>query len=176
MMLRASRLRLEPIEPHHAEAFFAGLGDERLYEFIDDHPPVSVETLRARFAELATRRSPDGSQAWLNWAVWSDDEDRYLGYVQATILENRRVQIAYVLFRDAWGKGFAREAVAAMLAHLREHRKVNRFQATVDPRNHRSIAVLSALGFSHDRCRPAAGQIRGVIVDESIYLLVPARR
>jgi ribosomal-protein-alanine N-acetyltransferase len=172
MMLRTSRLRLEPIQPHHADALIAGLGDKRLYEFIDDQPPESVETLRRRFADLATQCSPDGTQAWLNWAIWACDEARYVGNVQSTILGNRLAQIAYVLFRDAWGWGYAREAVAAMLSHLGEHWKVHTFQATVDPRNNRSIAVLLALGFSHVRCQAGAGRIRGAIVDESEYLLI----
>jgi [ribosomal protein S5]-alanine N-acetyltransferase len=172
MMLRTSRLKLEPIQPHHADAFIAGLGNERLYEFIDDHPPESVETLRKRFAHLATQCSPDSTQVWLNWAVWACDEARYVGYVQATILENRSAQIAYVLFRDAWGRGYAREAVAAMLLHLGEHWKVHTFQATVDPRNNRSIAVLLALGFSHIRCQVGAGRIRGILVDEFDYILI----
>ena len=60
MDLLTPRLRLEPIEPHHADALFEGLQSERLYEFIADSPPVSLDALRQRYARLALRRSPDG--------------------------------------------------------------------------------------------------------------------
>lgn len=52
--------------------------------------------------QLDTARSPDGRQAWLNWAVWCNPEYRHVGYVQATITASGRAFIAYALFRDAW--------------------------------------------------------------------------
>src|SRR5687768_15804343 len=64
--LHTARLRMEPLEPRHAEPLFHGLRDDRLYELTDDDAPVSVEALRARYEILARRRSPDGRQAWLN--------------------------------------------------------------------------------------------------------------
>src|SRR5688572_33463871 len=84
-LLDTARLRLEPLEPGHAAMLFEGLRDDRLYDLIDEDPPASVEALRARYEVLARRRSPDGRQAWLNWAVWSNPEARYVGYVQATV-------------------------------------------------------------------------------------------
>jgi hypothetical protein len=47
---------------------FAVLCDPAIYEF-ENEPPPSVEWLRARFAKLESRRSPDGEEQWLNWVV-----------------------------------------------------------------------------------------------------------
>ncbi len=102
MILQTARLRLDVLQPQHAELLFAGLRDERLYEFCEDEPPASVASLSARYAQLATRSSPDGSEIWLNWSIWSRDEARSVGFVQATILPDRSAQIAYRLARDAW--------------------------------------------------------------------------
>jgi ribosomal-protein-alanine N-acetyltransferase len=146
-LLATARLRLEPLEPEHAAMLFEGLRDEQLYEFIDEGPPVSVETLRARYEGLARRRSPDGREAWLNWAVWSNPEARYIGYVQATVAADRRAFIAYVLFRDAWGYGYAAESVERVVRDLRERWGCEEVSAQVDVRNRRSIALLQRLGF-----------------------------
>ena len=107
----------------------------------------------------------------MNWSIWARDEARYVGFVQATLLPDRPAQIAYRLVRDAWGKGYAREAATAMLAHVRIAWDVSEFIATVDARNKRSIATLEALGFSRDlmRARPQQADLHPG--DEMVYIL-----
>jgi len=172
MDLVTRRLRLEPLEPHHAEALFAGLQNGSLYEYISDVPPVTVDTLRERYTRLSTRKSPEGTEHWLNWAIWSESEGRYLGYVQATVVvDSGAATIAYVLFRDAWGVGYAREAVAAIIDHLIAAYRSPEVRANVDTRNLRSIALLEALGFDRVAVRKDAELIHGVLTDEAEYRL-----
>ena len=147
--LVTNRLRLEPLEPlelRHADLFFVGLRDSRLYNWIDEKPPESVDWLRRRYEKLQMRQSPDGSEVWLNWAIWSLTERRYIGYVQATI-RGRRGTVAYLLFVDSQGKGFAREAVGAMIHELICSYNVAEVYATVDRRNRRSCQLLIDLSF-----------------------------
>jgi [ribosomal protein S5]-alanine N-acetyltransferase len=144
------RLRLEPLLPEHADAMFEGLRDRRLYAYTPDDPPASVDALRARYERLATRRSPDGSEDWLNWAIADRRSGAYLGYAQATVRGDASASVAYVLFADAWGNGYAREAMRAVLRHLAERHGCRRADASVEPENGRSIAVLEALGFVPD--------------------------
>jgi [ribosomal protein S5]-alanine N-acetyltransferase len=144
--MATNRLKLEPLEPRHARNLYEGLRDARLYTWIDEKPPQSLEWLRSRYERLQARRSPDGSEAWLNWAIWSVGESRYIGYVQAT-LRGRSAFVAYVLFADAQGKGFAREAVTAMIRELVANYNVAEVRASVDRRNLRSCALLAELDF-----------------------------
>ena len=171
-MLGTSRLTLEPIEPTHAEALFDDLQDQRLYEFINDEPPESVARLRLRFEKLATGKSPDGVETWLNWAVRRINDGRYVGLVQSTIRANEPARIAYMLFHEAWGNGYAREAVAGMLTHLRKSFGITIFRAHVDTRNLRSISLLMALSFEPTAHRAEAERIHGILTDESEYTLV----
>jgi len=145
--LRTLRLRLEPLEERHALVLFEGLRQPELYAYLDEPPPESVAALRERYRRLERRRSPDGLEAWLNWAIRLNATGRYVGYVQATARRDDSASIAYVLFRDDWGHGFAREAVGAVIEHLQRQRGTTRFLATVDARNLRSIALLEALSF-----------------------------
>jgi RimJ/RimL family protein N-acetyltransferase len=171
LKLNQPRLRLDPLEPSHARLLFNGLRDARLYDFIADEMPQSVEALERRYERLAIRKSPDGSHDWLNWALWSLSEETYVGYVQATVGRTGAAEIAYVLFHDHWGAGYAREAVSAMLATLRDMYGPLEIRARVDPRNHRSGKLLRALGFELVGVRKNAEEIRGEWADEEDYRL-----
>ncbi|MCA9556535.1 MAG: GNAT family N-acetyltransferase [Myxococcales bacterium] len=163
-------MRLEPLVPAHAGELLGGLQDSDLYEYIADTPPVGIEALRARYERLAGRRSPDGRQQWLNWAIWSGADRAYVGYVQAT-LEAGDAQLAYVVFRPFWGRGHGRAAVAEMMRLLRAEFGVRRFGARVDVRNLRSRALLEALGFRCVAIHPEAEVIRGRPSDDAEYRL-----
>jgi len=169
--LHTSRLTLEPLEETHAADLFEGLRDEGLYEYTSDHAPESVEALALRYRQLETRRSPDGREAWLNWALWSVPDARYVGLVQATVYPDRRAHVAYVLFREAWNRGYAREASAAMINALSLGWEVREIWATVDVRHRRSIALLEGLGFLRIGVRKDAEFIQGALSDEYVYWL-----
>jgi len=142
-VIRTARLSLEPLTVAHAPAMFALLGDPAIYTYLDYGPPASLEHLQRVYAQLETRRSPDGGEEWLNWVVLHEGVP--IGVVQATIYADGSANVAYVFGCAHWGRGYAREAVEAMLAHLGDLR----FFATVDEDNARSIRLLERLGFRH---------------------------
>jgi len=142
-VIRTARLLLEPLTVAHAPAMFALLSDPAIYTYLDYGPPASLEHVQRVYAQLETRRSPDGSEEWLNWIVVRDGVP--IGVVQATIYPDRSANVAYILGSAHWGCGYAFEAVEAMLAEL----DGCRLFATVDERNARSIRLLERLGFRH---------------------------
>jgi ribosomal-protein-alanine N-acetyltransferase len=139
-------LTLEPQTAAHAEEMFVILSDPAIYEY-ENAPPPSPEWLHARFRKLETRRSGDGQEQWLNWVIRLPTS-RLIGYVQATIRPDGRTAIAYVLSSAYWGRGFASQAVKAMLSELVEHYGVCSFFAVLKRENMRSIRLLERLGFS----------------------------
>lgn len=144
--LAAGELVLEPLVAGHAEAMFAALGDPELYRYLDHPPPPTVEHLRAVYAGVEKRLSPDGSQIWLNWVVRRPGEAP-LGYVQATVMPNHTAWIGYVFSVQHWGRGHATQAVRAMLEHLAADCGVRCFLASVETENLSSIRLLERLGF-----------------------------
>lgn len=165
------RLELETLMPSHAEALFPGLGDRRLYTFIDDEAPVSIAALRARYERLAAQRSPDGLEVWLNWAVRKLCNQEYIGFVQATLTKDGCATIAFVLFYNSWGKGYGKEAVAAMLTELRTIRSVSKFRAFINPRNRRSETLLRSLGFKKLKAKKSMPSSAGCKPSEAEYVL-----
>ena len=164
--LVTERLTLEPLQAHHAEQMFGGLSDPELYQFLDDRPPLSAETLRLRYERLARRQSPDGREQWWNWALRQHDQSHLIGYVQATIV-TREAEISYVLFRPYWFQGLASEAVVAMIRYLRES-GVDRICARTDEGNLRSRGLLERLNFER---RPLPEFMRDEDPTDTWYVL-----
>lgn len=145
--LHGPRLHLEPLRERHADAMYPLLADPALYTHIDHGPPASAKRLHEVYRQLQRRRSPDGSELWLNWVLFAPGDDTPLGTVQATVLQGGRAWVAWVLARHAWGRGHAAEAAAAMLAHLLGPLQVRQAMASIEDANTRSIALARRLGF-----------------------------
>jgi ribosomal-protein-alanine N-acetyltransferase len=165
--LHTTRLLLEPLRREHAGAMFPLLQDPTLYRYIDHGPPPSLEHLLQVYTRLEARRSPDGTQQWLNWiVVAAAAPDQPMGVVQATVLADRSAWVAYELAEAYRGQGYAAEATQAMLAELAASFAVQRFQATVEVDNARSIHLLLKLGFEE----AAADGITTLTPTERLYL------
>ncbi|MGB2816450.1 MAG: GNAT family N-acetyltransferase [Burkholderiaceae bacterium] len=144
-VLETTRLVLEPQGAAHAEVMYGVLSDPAIYEF-ENEPPVSLESLRERYRKLESRRSPDGSQLWLNWVVRLRSDGTAIGYVQATVLPEARALVAYEFGSAWWGQGLAYEATVAAIGELRDRHGVTAAGAVFKRANHRSRALLVRLG------------------------------
>jgi [ribosomal protein S5]-alanine N-acetyltransferase len=149
--LETERLFLEPLLPEHATLLLEGLADERLYRFIPTDAPESAEALETRYRKLSSRRSPECSEVWLNFAMrlreGTTPEDgavpraTYVGTLEATVFPNRSAYIAYTVFVPFWRRGYAREGCARMLRHLLEDYRVLVVVAEMDTRNAASVSL-----------------------------------
>jgi RimJ/RimL family protein N-acetyltransferase len=163
LTLLTPRLALEPLLVAHADALYPLLCDPRQLEYLDDGPPASLEALRERYRLLESRRSADGREHWLNWALLLRGGDGgAIGFVQATVQEDQRAWVAYQVATARWGQGLATESTRAMVEHLIAHYGVTQCLATVDKRNQRSWRLLDRLGFSRaDATQATALDVQG---------------
>jgi len=148
--LITARLVLRPIRIEHAPAFWEVLRDPAMYEWIERAPPGArsdVEARFARIARIAQSIAQGRAEQWLNWTVWTRDGDEAVGIVEATVQPTNVVQVAYMFAPRVWGQGFAREAMAAALEAMSQSGAVA-FEATIDTRNARSLALIKRLGFA----------------------------
>jgi RimJ/RimL family protein N-acetyltransferase len=107
-----------------------------------------LEQLRRRFEGWEVRRSPDGREAWLNWVVRSREDGRALGWTQATVAKGAAL-VAYAMLPEERRRGYAAEALRAMIAELREQHGVIFFEAHIEETNVGSQRVAGAAGFKH---------------------------
>lgn len=174
--LETGRLVLEPLLPEHAPLLFEGLADERLHRFIPTDAPESAEALETRYRKLSSRRSPDGAEVWLNFAMRLREEGTlpkasYVGMLEATVFPNRSAYIAYTVFVPFWRQGYAREGCARMLRHLLEDYRVLVVVAEMDTRNAASVSLVEALGFERVGTTLGADHFKGSVSDEHRYEL-----
>ncbi|MEO8181039.1 MAG: GNAT family N-acetyltransferase [Deltaproteobacteria bacterium] len=169
-LLYTSRLYLEPLKAGHADILVESLQHPDIYRFIPTSP-LAIEALRKRYAFLEGRQSPDGKERWLNWVLFQKAGEGAVGTFEATVRENGEADIAYVIFPSYWKQGFAREAGAAVIEHLRLQYGVPCIGADIDSRNASSIALVEWLGLKRVKFTPNADFFRGESSDEFRYEL-----
>lgn len=86
--------------------------------------------------------------------------------------------LGYTVGPDFQGKGYAAEAVAALVDSLfagsRSLPPVHRISATLDPDNGASARVLEACGFVYEGTARSAAYVRGAWADDARFALLPA--
>lgn len=165
-------LALEPIQPHHAALLFEAMQHTGLYVYIPGDPPASVAALEQRYARWARRRSDNGDEIWLNYAIYQPSSARYLGTLQATVYRDAACDIAYEIFPPDWRRRHAFNACALLIGHLFAHFPIAAIRALVDTRNRPSWKLLEALGFQRREVIAQADHFKGSSSDEYRYELV----
>jgi [ribosomal protein S5]-alanine N-acetyltransferase len=148
---------------------FPLLSDPRLYEHVPQDPPPSPERLAWRYGLLASRRSPEGDEVWLNWVLRRRESGDCIGSLQVTLYGDASAYLAYELGSGFWRQGFASEAGAAVLQSLRADFGVQRVVAEVDTLNTASMRLLERLGFTRTALRRDADVFKGRSSDEARY-------
>lgn len=157
---------LEPLRASDADRMFEVLSDPAIYDHLDYGPPASLDHLRSVYAKLERRTSPDGKQKWLNWIAKLNAAP--IGYLQATVDAYHGAWVAYVLASRHWGCGYATEAMRAMLEHLSSSHAVDRYFASAEAENSRSIRLLERLSF---RIATAAEHVEhGLSASERLFV------
>ncbi|MDP9045351.1 MAG: GNAT family N-acetyltransferase [Pseudomonadota bacterium] len=175
MTTRTDRLRLEPLAESHAAAMLPLLDDERLYQYIPDTHPRSLEALAARYRRQAAG-SPSPREIWWNFILFLGDSSVPVGYVQATLVPAERVaEVGYVLSSAHRGQGYATEALGWLMAELGRRGDIDRVSAQIDTRNAASIAVVRRLEFVHVATRVEDTSTDHVF-ERSLADLAPGRR
>lgn len=170
-VLETERLLLEPLRRKHAIALYSLLQDERIYQYIPQDPPTSLEALEKRYQRLETRRSPDETEIWLNWAVYIKERKVYAGCIEATLSANNSGQIAYLFSPLYWKRGYAYEACRHLVTNLRSY-DITEIVAEVDTRNTPSVLLLQKLGFVKLNTRYNVDFFKGSHSNEYVYQLI----
>jgi ribosomal-protein-alanine N-acetyltransferase len=171
--LHTRRLRLAPLHPKDGDDLYALSSDADVmrYSSLPVQTRVQTDEMLARW--LAEMR--DGRTC--SWML-RDREDRFIG--QASLFgidrENHRAEIGYLLMPQAWGYGYATEAIAAVIRHAFGSLKLCRIEADVDPANVASWRALERNGFRREGFLPKRWFKDGRFYDAFFYGLLNERR
>ena len=83
--------------------------------------------------------------------------------------DNDKTEIGYDIAKNYWGKGYAPEAISALLNCAFNSLNFNRVEAKVEPENLNSIKVLLKLNFTLEGTLRKAEKSKGRYVDLKIF-------
>ncbi len=152
-ILETERLRLREVTPDDAAFIVRLLNDPAWLEFIGDRGVRTEDHARAYLAN-----GPIKMQREHGFALWVVEEKSdgtptgVCGLLKRPTLDD--VDLGYAFLPEFRGRGIAREAAAAVLAHGARVHGLRRIIALTAPKNARSIHVLETLGFRFERTIP----------------------
>jgi [ribosomal protein S5]-alanine N-acetyltransferase len=156
--LRTERLLLRRARAEDAVALNAVFSDPLAMRYWSSVPHPDIETTRTWLASMI-EAEPETSDDFI-----VELDGQVIGKAGAW----RLPEVGYIIGREHWGKGYAREALGAFIAHAFAHR-TDHLKADVDPRNERSLKLLLTLGFRETHRAPRTWEVGGEWCD-SVYL------
>ena len=154
MILRTERLTLRPLEMDDAADLHAMMSDPQVMAFWDS---VEIDSLgtSAEILALQLEEMTEGLAAY--WAIRRDADGAFIGTCDLSAIDprHRRAEIGFMLARHAWGRGYGLEATHAIVGHAAVALGLRRLSARTHLGNHRSVALLTRLGFRQE------GMLRG---------------
>ena len=169
--LQTARLTLRIPVASDAGAVFA-LRSDPVVQRYGSHPPWTDPAAAMAWIERNERGMAAGEHA--QFAIERREDAVVVGTctLYGIDAQCRRAEVGYALCVPAWGKGYANEAVTALLDWGFEHLDLNRVEADIDPRNTPSARTLERLGFVREGHLRERWIVAGEVSDSWLYGLL----
>ena len=148
--IETARLRLRRFGDADLSAFIAYRNDPDVARY-QSWQGISEAEAVAFVREQQTAPAGEPGEG-LQIAIERKDSERMIGDCFFKVLEDdpRQAEIGYTLAREAQGRGFATEAVAALLTGAFPTFDLHRIIAILDVKNTASVALLERLGLRRE--------------------------
>ncbi len=165
------RLLIRQLEPADAEAFWAYKQMPEAVRFQTWRPTSLYEV--EQFIRKMRGIAPCTPDTWLQVAVCLKDCGTMIGDVGLHFLaDSTQMEIGYTISPHHQRKGYATEAVRAILGYLFDTLGKHRVTASLDPRNASSAAVLEKLGFRQEAHFRKSYFMEGEWCDDWVYAML----
>jgi RimJ/RimL family protein N-acetyltransferase len=157
MILTTQRLTLRPMKPKDIAAFVRHLSDCEVQQWLIT-PPFPYTQSDGEYYLAIVERNHAGP--WPStFVIASKTDDTAVGTIGIEIKDDASGELGYWLGQEHWGRGIAKEAAAAVVAHARRHPRPRVLWANADSANIGSQRVLLSCGFADcgvtDRASPS---------------------
>jgi ribosomal-protein-alanine N-acetyltransferase len=155
-ILETERLRLRPVVAEDAQKIFPLMADAEVMAFWDvgeiDDPDIIANIVAGQVDEMAAGRA-------VYWTMHALGDDQFIGTCDISEIDRRhkRAEVGFMLGREAWGQGYAQEAMQAVLSYAATL-GLRRLLARTHLGNRRSETLLAKLGFEEE------GMLRGHVL------------
>lgn len=167
-LIKTERLIIRLAELEDAEGIFSyrsNLAENKYQGWFPD----SVEEVRDYISNMP--KTMDIANICFQFTIILEDENRLIGDmgISFTNHNNMQAEIGCTLHKGYQKKGYATEALKAMVDYLFGTMDKYRIIASVDPRNTASIRLIKRLGFRKEAHFKESYYLRGDWVDDIIY-------
>jgi RimJ/RimL family protein N-acetyltransferase len=169
IQLHTERLTLRPMQQSDLPAVFEYRTLPEVSKYLLWRPEV-LKDLQERWAGLAEKPNIIGT--WYNLLVYPTGSNQLLGDVGIHFLDEHQVEIGYVFNPVHQGKGYASEALKAIVHYLFAVMGKHRISASVDPLNDRSINLLQKIHMRKEAHFRKSLLQNGEWVDDCIYAIL----
>ena len=169
--LRTERLALRWLTDADVPALYEIFSDAVVTRYWSRPPLPHAAAAAALLAEI---RRGFAERTLFQWGIARRADDRVIGTCTLAALStpHRRAELGYALGRTHWSRGYADEALHALLDFAFDTLALHRLEADVDPRNAPSIRVLERLGFRREGHLRERYHMGGELQDALLYGLL----
>jgi RimJ/RimL family protein N-acetyltransferase len=144
LTLRTERLVLREFRPSDAKALFRMESQPQMAVYQSFEPRTLVDA--ARYVDEAIAAQMAAPRSVLEFVICLADEEAMIGRVGCHLGENE-ARLWYAVAPESQGRGYASEAVTALIHKVKNDYGTNAFQIECDPRNVASRRLAEKLGF-----------------------------
>ena len=172
--LETERLKLRAIFPTDVKQVHQLFSDPKVVQFYEFEPFKDLAQTEKLISNFASWFQADHA---VRWGIINKETDELIGSCcfDTFHLDYQSCNLGYNVRSDHWGKGYATEAVEAIIQVGFEKGIVgplNRIQAITVPENVGSEKVLNKLGFEHEGLMRQYGFWKGKFHDMNRFSLL----
>lgn len=148
-ILSTPRLILRALQPSDLDDLYEYASDPEIDEYVPWEHYNNIEEARENLNEFLEDYEKHGLGAW---GIEHRTERKLIGIINLSRPHpiNRRVEMGYTISRAYWGKGYATDAVQAVIQFGFEKMNLVRIEAVVLPENLASTRVLEKSGLQFE--------------------------
>jgi len=167
---QSARLEYRQIEKQDWTFFYRLYSNPIVMGFISEIEAESV--IYEKFESRVSKWNNDSSE-WLSIIILLKESHCPIGITGFKFDQTDGfAELGYMFSEDAWGNGFAKESLAAILDYSQNALDVSRFKATVTDGNIGSEKLLLKNGFTKEKNIKDAIFLKGKWHDDLIYKYV----
>jgi RimJ/RimL family protein N-acetyltransferase len=172
IQIKSARILLRPILMDDADSIFMYRSNAEVNQY-QGWIPRTIEDVH-HF--IANKVSPEINQpgTWFQFAIIKLDNNELIGDIGVHFLASDvlQVELGCTLNQKYHGKGYAFEAVTAIINYLFNELGKHRIIVSIDSRNQASIRLIERLGFRKKGLVKENSELNGEWVDDLVYAVL----
>ena len=170
-MIETQRTILRPLEPEDNEQIYSYRSDAETNKY-QGWIPKSLEDVNEFISK--NPKEFNKPESWFQLVIKQKETDKIIGDIGIHFMDrdNFQCEIGCTLNKDNHGKGYAAEALGAVIDYLFNKLGKHRIITSIDPENTSSINLVKRLGFRKEAHFKQSLLIHGKWVDDIIYAML----